>query len=175
MNQVLVLGPLLLVGLFLALLLPVVVNLFRRCRVEDVTPEWLEDFSASSYHMMAGLLSDEDFKFLSSQPGFDLSLYRKLRRDRLHIFKQYLDRSIRDFNRLDTAIRSVIAYSKDDCSALAARLILLKMRFSCAIVRAEVNYRLCLLGLRTIEVRALINYLEQMSAELNALSSAQTA
>ena len=175
MNLVLVLGLLFFLGLFCSLLLPVVIKLLKRCKVEDVTPEWLEDFSASSYQMMGGLLSDEDFKFLSSQPGFDCSLYRKLRRDRLHIFKQYLDRSIRDFNRLDTAIRCVIAYSKEDCSEIAARLIWLKIRFSCAIVRAEMNYRLCLLGLRTIEVRALIAYLEEMSSELSALSAARVA
>jgi len=59
--------------------------------MEEITPEWLENFSTSVYHPMEGLLADEDFRFLSRQPGFDLSLYRKLRRERLRIFRQYLN------------------------------------------------------------------------------------
>jgi len=63
--------------------------------MEEITPEWLENFSTSVYHPMEGLLADEDFRFLSRQPGFDLSLYRKLRRERLRIFRQYLNLSLR--------------------------------------------------------------------------------
>ena len=81
MPVVLVLTPLLLIGLLGALAVPVLVKLLRQCPVHDITPEWLENLSIASYYPMEELLSDEDFAFLSRQPGFDLSLYRKLRRE----------------------------------------------------------------------------------------------
>ena len=85
----LVLIPVLSLVAALAYSLPVLFGLFRKCTAEDITPEWLENFSVSTYSVMEGLLDDRDFDFLSRQSGFDLSLYRKLRRERLSIFRQY--------------------------------------------------------------------------------------
>lgn len=124
---------------------------------------------------MEGLLADEDFTFLSRQPGFDLSLYRKLRRERLRIFRQYLTRMISDFNRLHLVTRTLIAQSPDDRSELFGKLIRLKLRFSVALIRAEASYLLCRFGLSSLPVRGLILHLEEMHAQLSAVSGAQTA
>ncbi len=156
----------------MALFVPVLTKLSRKCSALDVTPEWLESFSAASYYPMEGLLNDEDFKFLSRQPGFDLSLYKKLRRERLQIFKQYLNRSIIDFNRLHAAVRSILPYAKEDCSEMVSRLIWLKLRFSLAVLKAELSYRLCLLGFHSLAVRSLIGELEAMHLQLNLVSAA---
>ncbi len=174
MTSALVLTPLLLVGLIAGLFVPVLFKLSHRCSSRDVTPEWLETFSVASYYPMARLLNDEDFTFLSGQPGFDLSLYKKLRRERLKIFKQYLNRSIVDFNRLHTAVRSILPYVQEDCSEVVGRLVWLKLRFSRAVLKAELSYRLCLIGFHTLAVRSLIGELEVMSLQL-ALVSARTA
>ncbi len=173
MTSALVLTPLLLLGLVLALLVPVIVKLLKRRPIQEVTPEWLESFSVASYYPMESLLNDEDFRFLSRQPGFDLSLYRKLRRDRLHIFKQYLDRSIVDFNRLHIAVRAFLPYVEEDCSDIVSRLIWLKFRFSCAVLNAELSYLLCLIGFKSLAVRSLILQLEEMSAQLGVVSAMQ--
>lgn len=175
MHSVLVLMPLLLGGVSLALILPVVLKLCKKCAIEDITPEWLESFSPSTYYPMQGLLAEEDFKFLCRQPGFDLSLYRKLRRDRLHIFQQYLNRLIIDFNRLHTAARAILASSPEDCSDLVTRLIWLKVRFAVTVFRVEVNYALCTVGFRPVAAGALISRLEEMSTQLTAIASAQMA
>ncbi|MGI8962055.1 MAG: hypothetical protein ACR2IV_20315 [Bryobacteraceae bacterium] len=158
-----------------AFVAPVLGKLYRTCRIEEITSEWLENFSTASYHPMEGLLADEDFTFLSRQPGFDLSLYRKLRRERLRIFRQYLTRLVSDFNRLHLVTRVLIAQSPDDRSELVSKLIRLKLRFSIALVRAEVSYVLCRFGLSSLAVRALILHLEEMHAQLSAVSAAQTA
>jgi hypothetical protein len=165
--------PLLLFALFTALLVPVLSRLMRTCSVREIPSDWIESFSVSSYYPMQKLLAEEDFKFLSRQPGFDLSLYRKLRRDRLHIFKQYLNRSIMDFNRLHAAVRAILPYVGDDRSDLVSRLICLKIRFSCAAIRAEISYRLCLLGIGTLSVHSLISELENMSLQFNRAAAAQ--
>jgi hypothetical protein len=67
----LVLTPLLLFAAILLFLLPVLARLLRQCHLKDVTPEWLENFSPTSYEMMEGLLAEEDFNFLMRQPGFE--------------------------------------------------------------------------------------------------------
>jgi hypothetical protein len=174
-STVLVLLPLAAAGLSLAFLLPVVCKLYRRCNAEEITSEWLESFSPSAYYPMQSLLAEEDFRFLSRQPGFDLSLYRKLRRERLHIFRQYLSRLILDFNRLHTAARMLLAQGRDDRSDVLMRLIWLKAKFSAAVIHAEYSYVLCCIGFRSLAVRSMIVRLEEMSAQLGSLSAAQFA
>ena len=143
--------------------------------MEEITPQWLESFSVEAYYPMQGLLADEDFTFLSRQPGFDESLYRKLRRERLHIFRQYLLRLVVDFNRLHTVARFILARSNQDQSEVVTRLMVLKLRFSVAALQAECSYMLCCLGFRFLAARKAIALLEDMSMQLAAVSQAQTA
>lgn len=175
MHSALVLAPLFLGGLSLALILPVLFKLCRKCTVDDITPEWLENFSPASYYPMEGLLAEEDFKFFCRQPGFDLSLYRKLRQDRLRIFRQYLNRLILDFNRLHATARAILASSPEDCSEFVTQLIWLKIRFSIAVLRVEANYLLCRFGFRSLAASVLIVRLEEMNARLSSIAAAQMA
>jgi hypothetical protein len=167
--------PLLLFAVAIAFAVPVLAKLCRTCRIEEITPEWLENFSTAVYQPMEGLLADEDFTFLSRQPGFDLSLYRKLRRERLRIFRQYLARLVSDFNRLHLVTRLLIAQGAEDRSELVGKLVRLKLRFSIALIRAEGSYWLCRFGLSSLAVHALIMHLEEMHAQLSSVSAAQTA
>lgn len=122
---------------------------------------------------MTGLLSEEDFNFLARQPGFDFALRRKLRRERLAIFRGYLHKLISDFNRLHLSIRLMIARQPEDHSDLVGQLIWLKIRFSISLMRVELSYALCWLGLRTIHVSSLVSYLEEMSAKMQAVAAMQ--
>jgi hypothetical protein len=169
------LTPLFLGVLVLALFLPIVRWLCRKAAVEEITPEWLEAFSVAAYYPMQGLLCDDDFTFLSRQPGFDESLYRKLRRERLHIFRQYLVRLIVDFNRLHAVARMILSRSHQDRSDSVSKLMKLKFQFSLAVLQAECSYMLCCVGFRFLAARRLIAVLESMSLELATLSQAQAA
>jgi hypothetical protein len=124
---------------------------------------------------MEGLLSNEDFTFLSRQPGFDASLYRKLRRDRLRIFRQYFLRLIRDFSRLHSIARALLAETTEDHSDLLMKMISLKVRFSLSVLYVEMNYWWCFVRFRPLVVRTLIGSLEEMSRELQSLASARSA
>jgi hypothetical protein len=124
---------------------------------------------------MEGLLAADDFNYLFRQPGFDPALYRKLRRERLLIFRQYLNRLVRDFNRLHTTARYLIARNSEDQSAQLTRLIVLKWRFTASVLRADLNYRLCWVGYRSLPVRALIAGLEEIAQEVRVLSAYQFA
>ena len=122
---------------------------------------------------MEGLLSSEDFNFLSRQPGFDLSLYRKLRRDRLNIYKQYLNRLILDFNRLHVTARFLLAQSPNDESKLVTKLAWLRVGFSMAVIRAQISYVLARVGFNCITARSVIRRLEEMSYQLSAIPARQ--
>jgi hypothetical protein len=169
------LAPFVILGVSLVMAAPVLVRLFWRCEMSEITPEWLESFSVASYYPMQGLLSDEDFRFLARQPGFDFSLYRKLRRERLLIFRQYLSRLILDFNRLHTTARFLIARGQEDRSDLIMRLFRLKIRFTFAVMASEMSYLCCRIGIGKLEVRSLIARLEEMSLELNGLAGLKAA
>lgn len=175
MSLVLTFAPITIAVPFLVLALPVLVRLVRGCPLDDVSPEWLDSFSAGLYYPMEGLLSNEDFAFLSRQPGFDISLYRKLRRDRLRIFRQYFLRLIRDFNRLHSVARALLAETSEDHSDLVMKLILLKGRFSLSVLSVELNYWWCFVRFRPLVVRSLIGSLEEMSRQLQSLAEARSA
>ena len=116
MSLVLVLTPLVLFVATLILLLPVLARLVRQCHLRDVTPEWLENFSPLTYQPMEFLLAEEDFEFLVRQPGFEASIHKKLKRERILIFRQYLNRLIADFSRLHVYARYLITQSQTDQS-----------------------------------------------------------
>lgn len=175
MSSTLLLIPIALFAGSLACLAPVLFKLLRSGKLEDLTPEWIENFSARSYEPMEHLLNAEDFNFLSRQPGFDLSLYRKLRRERLLIFRQYLSRLIGDFNRLHLAARVVLSQMPDDHSDLVSRLMWLKFGFFFAVVQAQISYAFCRLGYRSLAVRMMIVRLEQMSEQFHQLYALRAA
>lgn len=175
MTSALLFTPVVLFALSLCFALPVLSRLFRKCREDEITSEWLESFSAASYYPMQGLLSTEDFVFLARQPGFDLSLYRKLRRERLYIFRGYLRRAIVDFQRLHYVARLAIAKAPQDGSDLVGKLIWLKLRFSVAVLHAHASYLISCLGFRFLAARAVILRLEEMGAQLNLIAARQLA
>ncbi len=155
--------------IYLAFSIPTLARLFRGTQPDEISLEWLRSFSPAKYRSMEGLMNGEDFAFLSSQPGFDLSLYRKLRRDRLRIFRQYLAGMIVDFNRLHKAARLAIAQCPEDRSALIPVLIALKARFSLAVLAAEFRCALCLCGVKTLGARSLLLQLEELNAQFELL------
>jgi hypothetical protein len=175
MSVGLIFTPVVLFLLTSVFLVPVLFRLLRRSDLAEVTPEWLENFTTASYYPMEGLLAEEDFRFLSRQPGFDFSLYRKLRADRLRIFRQYLNRLIGDFNRLHAVARFLVAQGNEDHSDVAGQLILLRLRFSVSVLRVEASYLLCRFGWRSVAIGNLIARLEDMSGQLNAISAARLA
>ncbi len=171
LTSLFVLVPFVVAGISIVLLAPVLNSLFSSSCAGDISPEWLESFSPVTYLPMEGLLSGEDFGFLSRQPGFDLSLYRKLRHERLVIFRQYLRRMISDFNRLHATARVLVAQSSEDRSDLLMRLITLRAKFTVAVIQTEATYYCCYLGYQSLAARAPIACLEQMGSELKLLSA----
>ncbi len=170
MNSALVFTPVLAFCLLALLAVPILFRLFKSSRISDLTPEWYDSFSVESYHSMQGLLASDDFKFLSKQPGFSSSLYRKLRRDRLRIFRQYLNKIVVDFNRLYSLASLIISQSKEDHSALFSKLLRIRVHFCLAVMRVELSYLVCRLGVAPAGIESLLGALNEMSQQLTELS-----
>ncbi len=163
MQSALAIAPVLILLPIFAFLLPVLLRLMRPSQPTELTTEWFENFHVASYNPMCGLLAEEDFQFLSSQPGFDPSLYRKLRQDRLRIFREYLNRLIADYNRLHTLANFVVSQSDGDHSALFARLLKLRFGFWVSTMRVEFSYTLCRFGAPSLSMGSILQQVEEIS------------
>ena len=133
------------------------------------TSEWLENFSPAVYHLMEGLFDYVEFL----RPGLSASQYQELRKDRLQIFRQYLDRLIADCDRLYAVTGwFLLALEEESRPEHFSSLIRLRIWFCCSVLRVKFGYLLCRLGARPPIVRGLISCLEEMDNQRNCLASA---
>ena len=138
-------------------------------RVRGVDPDWLGSFSVATYRPMERLLSEDDIRFLKSQPGYEPNMEKALRSDRRKIFRAYLRSLGRDFNRLHLALRLVVLHSPEDRPDLATALIKQKLLFFAGLVAIHARLQLYGLGIGTVDVRDLLASLDTMRSELEML------
>ena len=172
MSAPLVIAPIIVFAGVVAFLSPVFLRLLRQCHLTDITPDWLESFSPAIYQPMEVLLADEDFNFLVRQPGFHASIGKKLRQDRVRIFRQYLNRLISDFNRLQLYGRFLVSQSNVDQSSFMWRLVWLRARFSVTVIRLEFSLTLAYFGFQPRLASRVVAHLGEMTTCLAALRTA---
>jgi hypothetical protein len=172
----------LILGLAVVVCLVVVaalVFLFRRLiagpKSLPVSVDWINDLSIARYRPMERLLSEDDYRFLASQPGFDKRMLRRIRSERRKVFRGYLACLRRDFSLIGTALRMMMTYSTQDRPDLAG--ILLKQQALFALGMLAVQWRLVLhaCGLGTVDVRGLVGAMEFMRLELRQMIPAESA
>ncbi|MCP5117054.1 MAG: hypothetical protein GY953_40030 [bacterium] len=144
-------------------------KLVSSTRIRGLDPDWLKKFSVESYRPMERLLSEEDFRFLRTQAGYELKVEKQLRAERRKIFRAYLQNLGRDFNRLHLALRLVILHSPEDRPDLAAALIRQRLRFFLGLAMAHVRLTMHALGVGTVDVRGLVSTLDTMRLDLRNL------
>src|ERR1700692_2201508 len=72
-------------------------------QVLPVTTDWLSELSADRYRPMLRMLEETDFQFLRSQKDFTPERASRLRRQRVHQFREYLRLLQADFDRVAVA------------------------------------------------------------------------
>jgi len=160
-----------LIGLLpIVALVVLVLRLRSRIAVEEVTPEWLDSFSMQRYRPMQRLLSEQDFVFLRSLPGYRPEIEHRLRRERRAAFRRYLNRLVRDFHRLHAAARYAVAYSDSDQSDLVGLLVRQRLQFAWLIGVTEFRLACHALGFRGVETGRLINAIDGMGRELRLVA-----
>ncbi len=132
-------------------------------------------FSVSRYQPMEYLLSEEDFAFLVSQPGYEPDIGARWKRERRRIFRLYLDELKRDFQRLHAEARVMAANADGESSELVGILMRQQVTFWRAMAVLEVRLALRAAGIGKVNVRPLLELLEAMRADLARVSAPQAA
>ena len=143
--------------------------------VSQCDPEWITNFSVARYRPMLRLLDEADYKFLAAQPGYSKKYINRLRSERRAIFRAYLRNLVRDFHRLHMAARMVLVYAPQDRPDLAMTLMRQRFLFTFAIMSVECRLLLHTVGIGTVDVRNLLQALDNMKINVGDLSAVQSA
>jgi hypothetical protein len=157
------------IGLALAYMLR---SLRNPATITECDFDWLSEFSTSKYRPMLRLLAEDDFKFLEAQEGYEPSIGKRLRTERLKIFRGYLRNLIRDYHRLHLAARLILVYAPEDRSDLAAQLVRCRVEFAINLAKLEFDLFLYSLGIGAVDVRALLGSLDSLQSRIASASSA---
>jgi len=132
-------------------------------------------FSIRRYQPMEHLLSEDDFAFLSSQPGYTPEIGARWKRERRHILRLYLGEMRRDFQRLHTEARVMAANANAESAELVGTLMRQQITFWRGMAGLEVRLALRRAGIGRVDVRPLLELLEAMRADLARLNAPQAA
>jgi len=155
--------------------------LFRRLiagpKSLPVSVDWINDLSAARYRPMARLLSEDDCRFLASQPGFEKNkkMLRRVRSERRKVFRGYLASLSHDFSLVGAALRLMMMYSAQDRPDLAGILYKQQALFALGMLAVEWRLLLHACGLGTVDVRGLVGAMESMRLELRQMIPAEGA
>jgi hypothetical protein len=138
-------------------------------QVLPVTTDWLSELSADRYRPMLRMLEETDFQFLRSQKDFTPEMASRLRRHRVHQFREYLRLLQADFDRVAIALRVILAHSAYDRPELASLLFERRMMFAYVLIGVHFRLLLFRFGISGVDGSRLIQLFEGMSLELRTL------
>jgi hypothetical protein len=134
-----------------------------------LTARCIDDISVERYRPMTRLLSQEDFRFLRSQPGYTPKLESRFRAHRCRIFHGYLTSLRSDFRWVCTALKILMLQSNFDRPDLASALMRNQMVFTWGIARVRCQLLLYRFGIGTVDASSLVKLLDGMRLELRAM------
>ncbi len=140
-----------------------------------VSVDWINELSAVRYRPMERLLSEEDERFLASQPGCDRKMVRRLRSERRRLFRGYLASLSADFSRVGAALRLIMTHAAQDRPDLAGILYKQQFLFAFGILRVRWHLALHAWGLGNVDVSGLVGAMEAMRLELRQMIPAESA
>ena len=124
-----------------------------------VTHEWLAELSSNRYRPMRRLLCRADLDFLRRQQGFHPAMEKRLRAQRVLIFREYLRQLDADFRRLCAALPG------DTTDRLRWRALL---AWNMLLVKARV--KLYGWGLGWVEAAPLLDAFDRLLAEFQSVT-----
>jgi hypothetical protein len=140
-----------------------------------VTSEWIDELSIERYRPMLRLLSEDDLRFLQSQPGFTPEMARRFRAQRSQIFRGYLRWLQNDFDRVCAALRLLMLQSHQDRPDLATILLKQRAVFTLGMFEVRVRLQLYRWGVAGVDVAAVIRSFDTLRLELRQMVPAQAA
>jgi len=150
-------------------------RLLSASRCELVSTEWLSRFSVARYRPLERLLSHEDYHFLEKQKGYHPRIVRRLRGERIKVFRAYLKCISSDFRRLEAVLGSWMALAPEDRPDLAKALLRRRLLFAFAVLRVRGHLLLYGFGLDADDVHRLVGSLDDMRVHLRQIVQVRPA
>jgi hypothetical protein len=149
--------------------------LVRPERIFPVTAESLNQLSVDRYRPMLRLLDEGDFRILRAQPGCTAEMAQKVRQQRYHIFKGYLRSLDSDFQKVSSALRTLISQAPEDRPDLAGVLLRTEILFVFGMWMVRARLWLYGWGVGSVNVAPLVQMFNRLRIELGALVPAADA
>lgn len=146
-------------------------RLTARDRLNLPPEEWEGLFSLSRYKAMERLLDETDGQFLQTHQHFTPQENKKFRAKRVKLFRGYMHQLSEDFNRICKALKLLMVQSRIDRPDLAGLLLKQQFTFSLAMMAVEVKLILYGFGWAGVDVKALMEPLTTVRAQLQALAA----
>jgi hypothetical protein len=141
--------------------------MFRRdSAAADINLQESGAFSLERYRPMEVLLSESDFLFLKSEPGFTPKIGAEWKRGRRRLFRAYLTELKRDFGRLHMQARAMVTESEAAAADLVPVLMKQQIAFYRAVAFLEVRLAFQAAGIGHVDVRPLMELIESMQVDL---------
>lgn len=121
---------------------------------------------------MERLLSAEDYRFVATHRGCDRKMARKVRANRILVFRGYARCLGRDFARVSSALKMLMVHAPADRSSLAGLILKQQLLFTMNMTAIEFRLVLHSFGWSApnVDVRSLVESLDAMCAQLRALA-----
>jgi hypothetical protein len=138
---------------------------------------WDSIFTPSRYKPIERLLDPADYRFVKSQAGDSRRIVRRLRGQRIEIFRGYVRCLARDFSRVSSALKFVMVHGSVDRSALAGLLLKQRMLFSVHLMSIEAMLVLHRFGwsVPSVDVQRLVEALDMLRTQLQVLAPQPSA
>jgi hypothetical protein len=123
---------------------------------------------------MQRLLRDDDFVFLSSQPGYRRDIAAGLRARRIALYRRYIALLSDEFNRLHKALRLLTLYAETDRAETSRILVEQRILFTCRLLQVHLRLALFRFGVKPLDVSSLVATVDSMRASVQQLSASLT-
>ena len=130
--------------------------------------EWLSNFTAERYRPLRRLLDEGDVRFLRAEPGFRRELELRLRKSRVGVFRSYIRRLGRDFEKLQAMGKLIVIYRGGN-DQLREQLFQQKLAFTQSLIQIHLRLALYQLGGPRFDVSPLLKPVERLTEALQLL------
>ncbi|MCZ2148311.1 MAG: hypothetical protein LC126_11090 [Bryobacterales bacterium] len=123
------------------------------------------------FRPMERLLREEDFAFLSAQPGYRREIAASLRARRIAVYRRYVGLLGGEFNRLHKALRLLTLYAETDRAETSRVLVEQRILFTYRLLQVHVRLAFFRFGVKPLDVSALVATVDSMRASVQQLSA----
>ncbi len=122
------------------------------------------------FRPMRRLLAEDDFVFLSTQPGYRPEIAANLRTRRIAVYRRYVALLGAEFSRLHKALRLMTLYAERDRAEASRILVEQRILFTYRMMQVQARLLFFRFGVKPLDVSPLVATIDSMRASLQQIS-----